>query len=87
MTAHVASRNVRQPSADSGAGVAGFRDGGGRQIRSLVFQAKKTKAATSVIMISIQFWPSKPRKVKCSMRNCTAPAPNFGQNKHFICAG
>jgi hypothetical protein len=64
-----------------------LREGGCRQIRSRVFQAKKTKAATSAIMISIQFWPSKPAKVKCLMRNCTAPALNFGQNKRFICAG
>jgi hypothetical protein len=29
--------------------------------------------------ISIQFWPSKPRRVKRSMRNCTAAAPFWAE--------
>jgi hypothetical protein len=48
-----------------------------RQTRSRVLQTKKRKAATTPIRISIQFWPSNPRIVKRSTRNCTAPALPF----------
>ena len=41
------------------------------------------KAAIKPTAISIQFWPSKPRKVKCSVRNCTATAPIFVQDKRL----
>jgi hypothetical protein len=34
------------------------------------------KAAINPTTMSIQFWPSKPRKVKCSTRNRTSP-PRF----------
>jgi hypothetical protein len=37
------------------------------------------KAAINPTTMSIQFWPSKPRKVKCSTRNRTSPAP-------FLCS-
>jgi len=56
------------------------------QTRSRVFQTKKTKAATNPTTTSIQFWTSKPRKVKLSTRNRTAAHPVFRQAKHF-CGG
>jgi hypothetical protein len=41
------------------------------------------KAATNPTTTSIQFWTSKPRKVKPSTRNRTAADPVFRQAKHF----
>jgi len=45
------------------------------QFRLRVFQTKKTKATINPAAISIQYWPSKPRNAKRSMRNCTVPVP------------
>jgi hypothetical protein len=35
------------------------------------------KATIDPTAISIQFWPSKPRKLKCEIRNSTTRAPYF----------
>jgi hypothetical protein len=56
------------------------------QIRLRVIHMKKMKATTNPAAISIQYWPSKPRKAKRLMRNCTVSVPTFGQNKRFVCA-
>jgi hypothetical protein len=47
----------------------------------VVVQTKRMKAAIKPARISIQFWPSKPRKVNCPIRNCTVSVPVFGQSK------
>jgi hypothetical protein len=60
-----------------------WRGPSAHQSRSRVFQTKKTKAAVNPAAMSIQFWPSKPRKLKCLTKNCTASAPIFGQNNRF----
>src|ERR1700730_2450684 len=33
------------------------------------------KTAINPTTIGIQFWPSKPRRVKCSVKTCTLPPP------------
>jgi hypothetical protein len=53
------------------------------QNRSRAFQMNKMKTAITPTTISIQFWISKPRKVKCSIRKCTVPPPIFVQDRRF----
>jgi hypothetical protein len=82
---YVASRSRQQPSTDRS--IAAFACPWCRgipiQVRSRVFQTKKTKAAINPTTRTIQFCTSKPRIVKCSMRNCTAPLPLLVQNRRF----
>src|SRR5580698_8204344 len=38
-------------------------------------RATRTKPVAIASTMSIQYWPSKPRKEKCSTRKCNASAP------------
>ena len=53
------------------------------QRRSRVASTKAAKPTITAAAISIQFWASIPRIVKCPVRNCTLPIPFLVQPTRF----
>jgi hypothetical protein len=53
---------------------------GASQLRLRVIQKKRMKTTINPAAIGIQFCPSKPKKEKRSIRNCTASVPIFCAN-------
>jgi hypothetical protein len=57
------------------------------QTRSRFFRTTEIKTAIKAMAMSIQYWPSIPKKEKCSTRNCNASSPPFfKQDKRFAWA-
>lgn len=57
------------------------------QGRSRFFRTKGIKTAISPTTISIQYWPSNPRKEKCSVRNCNVSPPSASCAEQALCLG
>lgn len=63
------------------------------QSRVLLAKAKMAKATMMPAAISIQFWASKPKIVKCPVRNSTAPVPflcklgALDEEIYYLCIG
>jgi hypothetical protein len=69
-------RATRKSGAQSAiSGKAQDSLGSASQIRLRFIRTKQIKTAITPTPMSIQYWPSKPRKEKCSIRNCNVPAP------------
>jgi hypothetical protein len=90
VSAHTIRLAQRAGSVRDERGLPGRRGSRGRlwsQSRSRFLRAKGIKMAISPTTISIQYWPSNPRKEKCSVRNCNVSSPPFFCAEQALCLG